>query len=75
MVTEVCPFPVLLHDVVNTGVITDFFDQDGNLVMRTFTGRLVAKLSRLDAQGNPLETISRTSRVQACRRSMRVGPR
>ncbi len=59
VITEVCPFPVLLHDVVNTGVITDFFDQDGNLVMRTFTGRLVAEVSRLDAQGNPLETISR----------------
>jgi hypothetical protein len=59
VITEVCPFPVLLHDVVNTGVITDFFDQDGNLVMSTFTGRLVAEVSRLDAQGNPLETITR----------------
>ena len=59
VITEVCPFPVLLHDVVNTGVITDFFDQDGNLVMSTFTGRLVVEVSRLDAQGNPVETITR----------------
>jgi hypothetical protein len=59
VITEVCPFPVLLHDVVNTGVITDFFDQDGNLVMSTFTGRLVVEVSRLDAEGNPVETITR----------------
>ena len=59
VITEVCPFPVLLHDVVNTGVITDFFDQDGNLVKSIITGRLVVEVSRLDAQGNPVETITR----------------
>ena len=59
VITEVCPFPVLLHDVVNTGVITDFFDQDWNLVKSIITGRLVVEVSRLDALGNPVETITR----------------
>ena len=58
-VEGVCDFPVLLHDVVNQGVITDFFDQDGNLTREQFNGRLVEDVSRLDAQGNPVKTITR----------------
>jgi len=58
-VEGVCDFPVLLHDVVNQGVITDFFDQDGNLTREQFNGRLVEDVSRLDAQGNREETITR----------------
>ena len=56
---DVCPFPVLLHDVVNTIVIQDFVDQDGNLVRSIGTGRVLEEVSRLDAQGNPVETITR----------------
>ena len=59
VITEVCPFPVLLHDVVNTFVTTDFFDRDGTLVKSIGTGHLVEEVSRLDAQGNPVETITR----------------
>jgi hypothetical protein len=59
-IVGVCPFPVLLHDVVNTIVIKDFLDQDGNLVKSIGTGRLLEEVSRLDApQGNPVETITR----------------
>jgi hypothetical protein len=57
-VEGVCDFPVLLHDVVNQGVITDFFDQEGNLTREQFTGLLIVEVSRLDAQGNPVETIT-----------------
>jgi hypothetical protein len=59
VVEDVCPFPVLLHDVVNTLVVKDFFDQDGNLVKSIGTGRLIEEVSRLDEQGNPVETITR----------------
>jgi len=58
-VEGVCDFPVLLHDVVNNIVVTDFFDQDGNLVKSIGTGRILEEVSRLDAQGNPVETITR----------------
>ena len=58
-VEEVCDFPVLLHDVVNEVVVTDFFDQDGNLVKSIGTGHILEEVSRLDAQGNPVETITR----------------
>lgn len=59
VIEDVCPFPVLLHDVVNTIVIQDFVDQDGNLVMSIGTGRILEEVSRLDAQGNPVETVTR----------------
>jgi len=59
VIEDVCPFPVLLHDVVNTLVIQDFVDQGGNLVKSIGTGRLLEEVSRLDAQGNPVETITR----------------
>jgi hypothetical protein len=58
-VEAVCDFPVLLHDVENQLVITDFVDQDGNLVKSIGTGRLLEEVSRLDAQGNLVETIAR----------------
>jgi hypothetical protein len=48
-----------LHDVENQLVITDFVDQDGNLVKSIGTGRLLEEVSRLDAQENPVETIAR----------------
>ena len=59
VIEDVCPFPVLLHDVVNTIVIQDFVDQDGNLVMSIGTGRILEEVSRLDAEGNPVETVTR----------------
>jgi len=58
-VEGVCDFPVALHDVVNEIVVTDFFDQDGNLTRELGTGLLIEEVSRLDAQGNPVETITR----------------
>jgi hypothetical protein len=58
-VEDVCDFPVLLHDVENQLVITDFVDQDENLVKSIGTGRLLEEVSRLDAPGNPVETITR----------------
>jgi hypothetical protein len=58
-VEGVCDFPVLLHDVVNKIVVTDFFDQDGNLTREQGNGLLIEEVSRLDAQGNPVETITR----------------
>ena len=59
VVEDVCEFPVLLHDVVNQLVITDFFDRDGNLVRESGTGRLVVRMTRLDDQGNPVRSITR----------------
>jgi hypothetical protein len=59
VITEVCQFPVLLHDVVNKIVVTDFFDQDGNLTREQGNGLLIEEVSRLDGQGNPVVTITR----------------
>jgi hypothetical protein len=60
VVEDVCDFPVLLHDVANNLVVTDFFDQDGNITMEIGTGRLVVQLTRLDEQGNPVTSITRS---------------
>jgi hypothetical protein len=59
IVEGICDFPVFLHDVVNRVVITDFFDQEGNLTREQGTGLIIEEVSRLDAQGNPVETITR----------------
>ena len=59
IVEDVCEFPVLLHDVVNQLVITDFFDRDGNLVRERGTGRIVERITRLDEQGQPVRSITR----------------
>jgi hypothetical protein len=59
VVEDVCDFPVLLHDVVNKAVVTDFFDQDGNITMEILTGRIEEQLTRLDDQGNPVTSITR----------------
>jgi hypothetical protein len=56
---DVCDFPVLLHDVVNRVVITDFFDHDGNITMELGNGHIVEAISRLDGTGNPIRTITR----------------
>ena len=37
----------------------DFVDQGGNLDKSIGTGRLLEEVSRLDAEGNPVETITR----------------
>ena len=58
-VEGVCDFPVVLHDVVNKLVITDFFDQDGNLVREHGSGRIVEQMTRLDDQGLPVRSITR----------------
>lgn len=58
-VEGVCDFPVLLHDVVNNLVVTDFFDSEGNLVREFGSGRLVEQITRLDNQGNPVTSITR----------------
>lgn len=58
-VEGVCDFPVLLHDVVNNGVVTDFFDQEGNLLRESVSGLLVEQMTRLDSQGNPVRSITR----------------
>ncbi len=58
-VEGVCDFPVLLHDVVNELVITDFFDKAGNLVRESGTGRIVEQITRLDDQGLPVRSITR----------------
>lgn len=58
-VEDVCDFSVLLHDVVNQLVITDFFDQDGNLRRELGTGLLVEEITRLDNQGEPVRSITR----------------
>jgi hypothetical protein len=59
VIEDVCAFPVLLHDVVNKLVITDFFDRNGNLVRESGTGRIVVELTRLDDQGQPVRSIIR----------------
>jgi hypothetical protein len=58
-VEGVCDFPVFLHDVVNQLVVTTFFDQEGNITREQGTGLLIEEISRLDAQNNPVETITR----------------
>ena len=58
VIEDVCEFDVLLHDVVNQTVITDFFDRNGNLVRRHGSGLIIEEISRLDDQGNPVETIT-----------------
>jgi hypothetical protein len=58
-VEGVCDFPVLLHDVANNGVVTDFFDQEGNLLRESVSGLLVVQMTRLDSQGNPVRSITR----------------
>lgn len=58
-VEGVCDFPVLLHDVVNQIVVTDFFDQEGNLVRESGSGLLIEQITRLDDQGNPVTSITR----------------
>ena len=58
VVEGVCEFDVLLHDVVNKVVITDFFDRDGNLVRESGSGLIIEEISRLDEQGDPVETIT-----------------
>ena len=42
----ICPFPVLLHDVVNTFHITDYFDRDGNLLRSKGNGHIIEDVSR-----------------------------
>jgi hypothetical protein len=59
VIDDVCDFPVLFHDVVNQLVITDFFDRQGNITRETGQGRIVEEISRLDAQGQPVATITR----------------
>lgn len=58
-VEGVCDFPVLLHDVVNNIAVTDFFDQEGNVVRELGTGLLVEQMTRLDDQGAPVRSITR----------------
>ena len=57
--TDICDFPVLLHDVVNNILVTDFFDRDGNLVREHGGGLLVEQMTRLDAQNAPVRSITR----------------
>jgi hypothetical protein len=59
VVEDVCEFPVLLHDVVNQLVITDFFDREGNLVRESGTGRIVEQITRLNEQGQPVRSFTR----------------
>src|SRR5262245_18672943 len=54
-----CDFPVLLRDVMNQVAVTDFFDRNGNLTKEVGTGLLVEQISRLDAQGTPVQSITR----------------
>jgi hypothetical protein len=58
VVRNICPFPVLLHDVVNKLHITDFFDRHGNLVRESGNGAIVEDVTRLRA-GEPVRTIRR----------------
>src|SRR5262245_644357 len=58
VVEGVCDFDVLLHDVVNKLVIKDFFDRNGNLVRESGSGLIIEEISRLDDQGEPVETIT-----------------
>jgi len=59
IVADICDFPVLLHDVVNNIVVTDFLDHDGNVVREHGGGLLVEQLTRLDAQNAPIRSITR----------------
>lgn len=54
----VCDFPVLGQDVVNKLVITDFFDQDGNLVRETGHGRIVERVTNLETGKSIVKNIS-----------------
>jgi hypothetical protein len=58
-VDGICSFPVMFHDAVNTLHVTDFFDQDGNLVRESGNGRIVEDITRLRANGTPVRTITR----------------
>jgi hypothetical protein len=58
VVEGVCDFDVLLHDVVNQITITTFVDRDGNVVRVSGAGRIIEEISRLDEQGEPVETIT-----------------
>jgi hypothetical protein len=55
----ICDFPVLVHDVVNNIVVTDFFDREGNLIREHGGGMLVEQMTRLDAQNAPVRSITR----------------
>jgi hypothetical protein len=59
VVEGICDFPVLLHDVTNQLVITDFYDQNGDLVRETGSGQIVEQISRLDEDGEPVKSITR----------------
>jgi hypothetical protein len=59
LVEDVCDFPVLLHDVVNKLVITDFFDRDGKRARESGTGSIVEQITRLNDQGQPVRSITR----------------
>jgi hypothetical protein len=54
----VCDFPVLGHDVVNKLVVTDFFDQEGNLVRETGTGQIVEQVTNLETGKSIVRNIS-----------------
>ena len=58
VVRNICPFPVLLHDVANNLHITQHYDRQGNLVRETGNGKIVEDISRLRA-GEPVRTIRR----------------
>ena len=53
-----CAFVVRGHDVVNNVLVRDYYDADGNLVRSGGAGLLIEELSRLDAQGDPVQTIT-----------------
>ena len=59
VIEGVCDFDVLSHDVVNQLVITDFFDQEGNLVRSSGSGLIIEQITRLDDQGEPVRSITR----------------
>jgi hypothetical protein len=58
VIEGVCDFDVLLHDAVNNILVRDYFDRDGNLVRESGAGRIIEEISRLDDQGEPVETIT-----------------
>jgi hypothetical protein len=58
VVEGVCDFDVLLHDVVNQITVTTFFDRHGNPIREHGAGLLIEEISRLDEQGEPVETIT-----------------
>ena len=59
VIEDVCEFDVLLHDVVNQLVITDFFDRHGNLVRSSGNGLIIEQITRLNDQGEPVRRITR----------------